>query len=158
MATSHNSHVRFTANASPTITVATSHNNRVRLQPIRVQLSPWPLLTIIVSVYSQRVSNYHRGHFSQLSCMFTANASPTITVDTTFNVAVGQQSVLRVITFDQDGDDVIVTLDSVLPPGAIFVNNTYTWTPVNLEPANISYVHPYDSFKFGTAELSTNSL
>ena len=91
--------------------------------------------------------------------MFAANASPTITVDTTFNVTVGQQSVLKVTTFDKDGDSVSVTLDSVLPPGAIFVNNTFTWTPVDLEPANISYVQPvFNSNRARTAELPTNQF
>jgi len=77
--------------------------------------------------------------------MFSANASPNITVDAVFNVTVGQQGILNVNTFDQDGDDVNVTLKTELPEGATFVNNVYTWTPKNMNPMNISYVPEYHS-------------
>ena len=70
----------------------------------------------------------------------SANASPNITVDVVFNVTAGKVNTLTLTTVDPDGDTVNVTLTSTLPHGATFENNVYTWTPTNMEPANISYV------------------
>ena len=72
--------------------------------------------------------------------MFSANGSPNITVDSVFNVTVGQENVLTVTTSDPDGDDVTVSLNSTRPEGATWEHNTYKWTPVDMEPVNISYV------------------
>ena len=72
--------------------------------------------------------------------IFAANASPNITVDKIFNVTVGQESILTVTTFDPDGDDVSVTLESERPDGSSFHGGVYKWTPTNMEPVNISYV------------------
>ena len=75
--------------------------------------------------------------------MFSANASPNITVDAVFNVTVGQLGILHVSTFDQDGDNVEVTLKTEVPEGATFENNVFTWTPKNMNPMNITYVLEY---------------
>ncbi|KAK2175059.1 hypothetical protein NP493_751g01026 [Ridgeia piscesae] len=76
-------------------------------------------------------------------CIFdlaiTANGSPNITVHSVFNVTVGQENVLTVTTSDPDGDDVTVSLNSTRPEGATWEHNTYTWTPVDMEPVNISF-------------------
>ena len=70
----------------------------------------------------------------------SANASPNITVDVVFNVTVGEINSLSLTTVDQDGDTVKVTLESMLPDGATFENNVYTWAPTNMDVVNISYV------------------
>ena len=56
------------------------------------------------------------------------------------NATVGQEYVLTVVTSDQDGDVVTLTLDSALPDGATFANGVYTWTPANMDAMNITYV------------------
>ena len=71
--------------------------------------------------------------------MFSANGSPNITVHSVFNVTVGKENILTVTTSDPDGDVVIVSLNSTLPPKATWNDDTYTWTPVDMEPVNISY-------------------
>ena len=72
--------------------------------------------------------------------LFSANASPNITVDVMFNVTVGEANSLTLTTDDADGDTVNVALESVLPYGATFEKNVYTWTPTSLDVVNISYV------------------
>ncbi|KAK2173006.1 hypothetical protein NP493_911g00016 [Ridgeia piscesae] len=69
----------------------------------------------------------------------SSNASPNITVDVVFNVTVGEINSLSLTTVDQDGDTVKVTLESMLPDGATFENNVYTWTPTNMDVVNISF-------------------
>ena len=69
-----------------------------------------------------------------------ANGSPNITVAKQFNVTVEQTNILRVNTTDPDGDTVTVNLTSSLPEGVNFNGRMYTWTPVNMDPVNISYV------------------
>ena len=79
--------------------------------------------------------------YNMFPCSFvSANASPNITVDVVFNVTVGEINSLNFTAVDQDGDTVNVTLESMLPDGAIFENNTYTWTPTNMDVVDISYV------------------
>ncbi|KAK2162840.1 hypothetical protein NP493_1501g01086 [Ridgeia piscesae] len=68
-----------------------------------------------------------------------ANGSPNITVHSVFNVTVGQENILTVTTSDPDGDVVIVSLNSTRPQGATWESNTYTWTPVDMEPVHISF-------------------
>ncbi|KAI0212706.1 Mucin-like protein [Lamellibrachia satsuma] len=74
-------------------------------------------------------------------CIFdfvvTANASPNITVETEFNATVGMESILSVGAFDVDGDEVTIKLESS-PDGATFDGSIFKWTPVNMEPVNIS--------------------
>ena len=72
--------------------------------------------------------------------LFSANASPNITVDVVFNVTVGEANSLILTTYDLDGDIVNVALESMLPDGATFDNNVYTWTPTSMDVVNISYV------------------
>ena len=66
-----------------------------------------------------------------------ANASPNITVETVFNATVGMESILSVGAFDVDGDEVTIKLESS-PDGATFDGSIFKWTPVNMEPVNIS--------------------
>ena len=72
--------------------------------------------------------------------LFSANASPNITVDVIFNVTVGEANSLTLTTNDVDGDTINVALESLLPDGATFENNVYTWTPTSMDVENISYV------------------
>ena len=75
--------------------------------------------------------------------IFTANASPNISVDAVvIDATVGVESNLTVSVFDPDGDEVTVTLDSTLA-GASFDGGVFTWTAVNREAVNISYVSCY---------------
>ncbi|KAK2175052.1 hypothetical protein NP493_751g01001 [Ridgeia piscesae] len=76
---------------------------------------------------------------NEKSATALANASPNITVDSVFNVTQGQQNTLTVTTSDPDGDTVAVTLESPLPTNASFEKNTYTWTPDDMNPVNISF-------------------
>ena len=79
--------------------------------------------------------------FSTVSLsLFSANASPNITADVVFNVTVGEANKLTLATDDLDGDTVNVVLESMLPDGATFENNVYTWTPTSMDVVNISYV------------------
>ncbi|KAK2161673.1 hypothetical protein NP493_1565g00035 [Ridgeia piscesae] len=67
-----------------------------------------------------------------------SNASPNITADVVFNVTVGEANSLTLTTDDLDGDIVNVALESMLPDGATFDNNVYTWTPTSMDVVNIS--------------------
>ena len=93
---------------------------------------------VLILYNAQQKTSYIYFYFK--TYFIVANASPNITVDKIFNVTGGQQNILTVTTFDQDGDTVTVTLDSTLPVGATFVDSIYTWTPSNMEPVNISCV------------------
>ncbi|KAI0231500.1 hypothetical protein LSAT2_018133 [Lamellibrachia satsuma] len=66
------------------------------------------------------------------------NASPNVTVEAVFNATVGVENILAVSAFDPDGDEVTITLESS-PDGATFDGGVFKWTPVNMEPVNISF-------------------
>ena len=71
-----------------------------------------------------------------------ANASPKIYVQSSLNVTVGRQASLRVTVSDADGDSVTVAMETTLPPGASFDNQSgiFSWHPQNTDAVNISYV------------------
>ncbi|KAI0225835.1 Mucin-like protein [Lamellibrachia satsuma] len=79
-----------------------------------------------------------------------SNASPNITVETVFNVTVREENLLVVRSSDSDGDDVTVTLESS-PDGATFDDGVFKWTPINMEPVNISF--SASDFKGGVASV-----
>jgi len=54
-------------------------------------------------------------------------------------VTVEEEKILTVTTFDSDGDNVTVKLDSVRPDGATFNDGKYKWKPTSMDPVNISY-------------------
>ena len=73
-----------------------------------------------------------------------ANSSPNITVDKVFNVTAGQANFLKVNTSDPDSDTVNIKCQSSVPKGANFKGGIYTWSPVNMESVNITYVYYYE--------------
>ena len=74
---------------------------------------------------------------SVLIFKIAANASPNVTVEAVFNATVGMENILAVSAFDPDGDEVTITPESS-PDGATFDGGVFKWTPVNMEPMNIS--------------------
>ncbi len=79
-----------------------------------------------------------------------ANASPKINVQSSMNITVGQQESLNVTVSDADGDFVTLAMETVLPPGASFDNQTgiFSWLPNNPDAVNISYVHVHTPMLF----------
>ncbi|KAK2171616.1 hypothetical protein NP493_1050g00004 [Ridgeia piscesae] len=86
----------------------------------------------------------------------SSNASPNITVDVVFNVTVGEINSLNFTASDQDGDTVKVTLESILPDGATFDNNVYTWTPTNMDVVNISFLASDGKGGVAAADVAVN--
>ncbi|KAK2180866.1 hypothetical protein NP493_421g00002 [Ridgeia piscesae] len=93
---------------------------------------------------------------NQENAEIMSNGSPNITVDVVFNVTAGKVNTLTLTTVDPDGDTVNVTLTSTLPHGATFENNVYTWTPTNMEPANISFLASDGKGGVAAADVSVN--
>ncbi|KAK2172014.1 hypothetical protein NP493_1002g01061 [Ridgeia piscesae] len=85
-----------------------------------------------------------------------SNRSPNITVDKVFNVTVGQENVLTVVTSDPDGDEVDVTLNSTLTTSATFNKEVYRWTPDSMRPVNISFSVSDGKGGVAAAEVSIN--
>ncbi|KAI0238816.1 hypothetical protein LSAT2_010422 [Lamellibrachia satsuma] len=84
-----------------------------------------------------------------------SNASPNITVEAVFNAMVGMENILAVSAFDPDGDDVTITPESSLD-GATFDGGVFKWTPVNMEPVNISFSASDGKGGVASADVTVN--
>lgn len=77
---------------------------------------------------------------SSVCYVLLANSSPKISMVNVLNMTVGQSSQFTVTTSDVDGDSVSLSLETPLPSGATFNNETglFQWTPKNVDAVNIT--------------------
>ena len=81
-------------------------------------------------IYAFNITKYYN--------LITANSNPNIILSiSVLNATVGENVDISVYIHDNDISETF-TISSTIPINSTFINNTFSWSPVNLDIQNIS--------------------